>query len=199
MAPINNVWVSRQNGLDVAVEAASDWLDQNAANYSRRALLIPIKGELSGAKGPLAEYISNGNVGSLKGDATTPGGPVLALGPTLKLLDTAISLADRQALAVVEHTPNSLDGWAAATNALNLETGEPTPGVPAEIHEALVQVQKAGNNGYPKRKEPYFAAMVEPPIEMLIEHGYSANFVASYLVALGVFGSSAQDLKKIYR
>jgi hypothetical protein len=55
LAPNKNAWVSRQIGLDVAVTTAAHWLRQNGTNYDKRALLIPIKGGLSGAQGALAE------------------------------------------------------------------------------------------------------------------------------------------------
>jgi len=41
--------------------------------------------------------------------------------------------------------------------------------------------------------------MVKSLIARLKEHGYSGEFVATYLVALGVFGSTAENLLKIYR
>jgi hypothetical protein len=198
LAP-NNAWVSRQIGLDVAVKTAADWLRENGTNYGKRALLIPLKGELSGAQGALGDYIANGNIGSEKGKQADRGGPVLALGPTLKLLDTAIRTADGQPLAIVEHIPNSLDGWAAATGAINLATGESTPRVPDEI-EALVDLQREGDNGYPTpRKGTSYGIMVKSLIAKLKEHGYSGEFVATYLVALGLFGSTAENLLKIYR
>jgi hypothetical protein len=158
------------------------WLRENSANYSKRTLLIPIKGELSGAEGALGDYIANGNIGSEKGKQAERDGPVLALGPTLKLLDTAIRTADGQSLAIVEHIPHSLDGWAAATGAINLATGESTPRVPDEIHEALVDLQREGNNGYPTpRKGTSYGTMVKSLIAELKEHGYSGEFVATYL------------------
>jgi hypothetical protein len=105
MTPTANVWISREHGLNRAVEKVSGWLRTHGTGYANRATLIPIKGELSEAEPALAEFISNGNVGSLKGKAAMAGGPVLVLGPTLELLETAIRLADGHALGLVEHIP----------------------------------------------------------------------------------------------
>ncbi|OZF25767.1 hypothetical protein CH296_27075 [Rhodococcus sp. 14-2496-1d] len=199
MVPKANVWMSRSVGLDHAVNTISRWFQKNTNGYSERALLIPKKGELSSPEPALAQYISNGNIGSTKGRSATSGGPVLAIGPTWQLLETALSLADNQALGVIEHIPGANAGWAAAAGAIDLETGEPTPDIPTQMREALVRLHDAGYNGY-HRREPYFRARFGPPIETLRANGYSFDFVASYLIALGGGRAhSLEDLRKIYR
>jgi hypothetical protein len=71
--------------------------------------------------------------------------------------------------------------------------------VPAGIHDALVELKEAGYNGYHRDREPFFAAKYFPPIDKLLAAGYDYNFIASYLVALGVDGKSVgDDLKRIY-
>lgn len=151
MVPKTNVWMSRSVGLDHAVDTISRWFQKNADGYSERALLIPIKGELSSPEPALAQYISNGNIGSIKGRSASSGGPVLAIGPTWGLLETALGLADDQALGVIEHIPGANAGWAAAVGAIDLETGESTPDVPAQMRQALVSLHDAGYNGYHRR------------------------------------------------
>ncbi|WP_280200592.1 hypothetical protein [Nocardia cyriacigeorgica] len=196
---MSNIWISQAQGLDRAVAKVADWFRRNADRYDQRALLAPQKNNLRSPKPALAQYISNKNVGSRKGTQANAGGPVLAYVPTLEVLEDAIHLADGQALGVVEWVPGEMSGWAAATNALDLETGEPTPGVPPDIAAALEDLHRAGYNGYGRSKETYFKNLYTPPIRTLVESGYAFDFVASYLVALGRHASSMDDLKKIYK
>jgi hypothetical protein len=84
-------------------------------------------------------------------------------------------------------------------NAVNLDTGKPTPIVPDAIHEALVELRDAGYNGYHRDRERYFAAQYFPPIDKLMAAGYTCRFVAGYLVALGIDGKNADEYpKRIY-
>lgn len=100
---------------------------------------------------------------------------------------------------MIEFFPDEVAGWAAATNAVNLDTGKPTPSVPDAIHEALVELRNAGYNGYHRDRERYFAAQYFPPIDKLMAAGYTYRFVAGYLVALGIDGKNANEyLKRLY-
>jgi len=175
------------------------WLYENGKRYDRRALLLPYKGDLNWGGKHLQAYAANKNVGSRKGKRGDPGGPVLAFVPDLEILERAIQLADKQVIGVVERAPGHMEGWAAATKAINLATGERHPGVPDEIHETLDELERAGYNGYHRDREPYFAAHYFPPIDKLLEAGYRYDFVASYLLALGSFASRVgEHLKRIY-
>jgi hypothetical protein len=117
-------------------------------------------------------FAANGNLHSGRGKPGEPGGPVLAYRPDIELLADAVALADGQPLGVIEFFPDEIAGWAAATNAINLVTGEPTPSVPAEIHDALVELREAGYNGYHRDRERYFARQYFPPIDKLMAAGY---------------------------
>lgn len=144
-------------------------------------------------------FAANGNLHSGRGKPGEPGGPVLAYRPDIELLADAVALAEGQPLGVIECFPGEVAGWAAATNAINLDTGEPTPSVPAEIREALLELRDAGYNGYHRDRERYFAAQYFPPIDKLLVAGYAYRFVAGYLVALGIDGKNAGEyLKRIY-
>jgi hypothetical protein len=71
--------------------------------------------------------------------------------------------------------------------------------VPAEIHEALVELDEAGYNGYRRDQERFSATKYFDPIDVLLDAGYSHKFVAGYLVALGAFGDRVGDpLERIY-
>lgn len=199
MAPTANVWISQSHGLNRAVAAVAEWFRHNADYYDRRALLVPQKNNLRSPGPALARYISNKNVGSPRGVQATGGGPVLAYVPDLQVLEDAIRLADGQVLGVVECIPGEVSGWAAATNAVDLATGEVAPSVAPDIQEALDDLHDAGYNGYHRSSELYFKTRYTPPIRTLVDSGCSFEFVASYLVARGRFASSMDDLKKIYK
>ncbi|BBU24069.1 hypothetical protein PFJ02_19830 [Mycobacterium xenopi] len=194
MAPIDNVWMAgERRGLDYAVAAVSKYFRKNAKNYARRALVLPRKDVRS-----LKAYAANGNVGSPRGRTGERGGPVLALDPTLKVLEMRPSRRwtgawDR------DQSPYEVGGRAAATNALNLDTNERHPGVPDEIRKALEDLERSGDNGYARAREPYSAALCFETYATLMAAGYTMDFVASYLVALGGYADGIDcDLRKIY-
>lgn len=177
------------------------WIAENVDNaaYNRRVLLIPQQRDLKYASAEIQSFGATGNVGSSRSPHVNRGGPVLAYRPDVRQLGRAVAAAGGQALGVIEFAPGEIAGWAAATNAIDLTTGEPTASVPDEIHSALADLHTAGYNGYHRDREAYFAAHYFPPIDVLLEAGYSYAFVASYLVALGAHGESVgDDLKRIY-
>ncbi|VEG57139.1 Uncharacterised protein [Mycolicibacterium aurum] len=199
--PADNVWFSGPVDIDTAVGAVAEYFaEHDPDGYPRRALIVHNKSEVSYYGGPvLADYASNGNIGSTRGRGGEPGGPVLVLETDLKMLELGIKLADGRILGVTEHIPGTLAGWAAATGALDLMTGERDRGVPGDHHEILMDLKREGNNGYPTlKKSSAYATMTKVHIGKLKERGYDAAFVAGYLVASGIFASSAENLKKIY-
>ncbi|ORJ57774.1 hypothetical protein B5M45_19365 [Mycobacterium simiae] len=177
-----------------------EWLAEKAPDtLERRVTVVPVKGNLGMYDEGVQAFASNGNVHSGLGRPGIPGGPVLAYFPDIKLLADAVAMADGQPLGVIEFFAGDVAGWAAATNAINLDTGEPTPGVPADIHAALVELRDAGYDGFHKDRESYFARRYFPPIDKLLAAGYPYKFVAGYLVALGIQGKNADEyLKRIY-
>jgi hypothetical protein len=177
------------------------WIAEHAPDdtYARRALFVPQKRDLDMADGAIQAFGANGNVGSVRNPHISRGGPVLAYRPDVRLLAHAVAAAEGQVLGVIEFSPGEIAGWAAATNAVDLTTGEPTPSVEPEIRDALAELHYAGYNGYHRDREPFFAAKYFPPIDVLLAAGYSYKFVASYLVGLGSFGERVgDDLKRIY-
>ena len=179
--------------------ALVEWLAEQAPDtLDRRVTVVPQKSHVDMADEGVQAFAANGNLHSGRGKPGERGGPVLAYRPDIELLADAVALADGQPLGVIEFFPNEVAGWAA-TNAVNLDTGKPTPSVPDAIHEALVELRNAGYNGYHRDRERYFAAQYFPPIDKLMAAGYTYRFVAGYLVALGIDGKNANEyLKRIY-
>jgi hypothetical protein len=113
--------------------------------------LVPQKSHVDMADEGVQVFAANGNLHSGRGKPGQRGGPVLAYRPDIELLADAVALAEGQPLGVIEFFPGEVAGWAAATNAVNLDTGEATPSVPVEIHDALVELKKAGYKRIPPR------------------------------------------------
>lgn len=177
------------------------WIAARASEraYARRALFLPQKRTLDMAAPAVQAYGANGNIGTARSPSVDRGGPVLAYSTDVRLLAEAVAAAEGQVLGVIEWIEGEAAGWAAATGALDLTTGEPTPSVPEEIHTALVDLNDAGYNGYHRDREAFFAAKYFDPIDELLAAGYPYAFVASYLVALGADGHRVgADLKRIY-
>lgn len=194
--PAENVWLPL--GEDPA--AIVRWIRQHTtdAEYTRRALFVPNKNHFDAQPPAIVQYGANGNIGSNRSPQVERGGPVLAHAPDIQLLGHAMTAADGQLLAVTSFNDEEVSGWVAATKAINVLTGERHPGVPDEIHEALVDLEDAGYNGYHQRGA-FFRAKSGPPIAALIDAGYSYRFAAAYLLALGSpAGRLGDDLKKIY-
>lgn len=196
MPPIENAWAPL--GTEPAVVAS--WLRDNAdSTWPRRALFIPNKSQFGAQPAAVVAYGANHNIGTNRSPRVARGGPVFAHVPDLHLLEHAVRAADGQRLGVTANKEEEIAGWAAAVNAINLETGQRDPGVPAEIHEALDDLESAGYNGYHQRGA-FFKTKFEPPIRDLIDAGYGYRFVAGYLLGLGSpAGRLGDDLRKIYR
>lgn len=146
----------------------------------------------------LRDYGANKNVGSARGKSPTRGGPVLAVDATLKILSLGLRIAGGQLFGVATVHPRDVAGWAAATKALDLATGERHPGVPSKIKQALTELYDAGYNGYGRQHERFFAAKYFPPIDILLDAGYDVDFVKSYLVVLGKSPDSVERIDKLY-
>lgn len=196
MAPTANVWLPA--GGDPA--AIVLWIGRNVsdAEYTRRALFVPNKNHFTAQPQAIQHYGASQNIGTNRSPRVQRGGPVLAQAADVPLLGHAMSAADGQLLAVAAHNDEEILGWVAATNALNVLTGERHSGVPDDIREALEDLDDAGYNGYHQRGA-FFEAKREEPIATLRGAGYSYPFVAGYLLALGAPARRVgEDLKKVY-
>jgi hypothetical protein len=197
MAPADNVWADgTERGLRFAFGAVESYLRKHGKNWAQRALLLP---HLSARREDYHQnYSSNGNIGSARGKRPGAGGPVAAVDPPLKLVDLGVDLADGQLFGVATVHPHEVAGWAAATRALDLVTGERHAGVPPRVEQALQDLHDAGYNGYARQRETFFASKYYPPIDILMGAGYDLDFVKSYLVTLGKSADSVEHIGKLY-
>jgi hypothetical protein len=103
--------------------ALVEWLsDQAPDTLDQRVTVVPQKGHVDMADEGVQAFAANGNVHSGRGKRGERGGPVLAYRPDIELLADAVALADGQPLGVIEFFPGEVAGWAAATNAINLDS-----------------------------------------------------------------------------
>jgi len=196
--PADNVWVPAKVDEATAVHVIASYFELHADNYEDRALVLAYKHHAKLYDDNLALYAANNNVCSPRSNRCEPGGPVLVIASDLGLLDLAIGLADKQILGVREYRPDSMLGWAAATGALNLATGERHADVPDEVRQTLMDLKREGNIGYPPPRSEMYKTMVELHIGKLKACGYTGDFVAGYLVGSGLRGNRGENLKRIF-
>jgi hypothetical protein len=100
------------------------WAEETADVRGRPAVLVTdIKGEYHGVE-PFEHCQPDRHVSPRSLRLDFQPGAVIAHAPTPKALDLAIRLANRSALAVVEHpSPRRLEGWARVVGARNLLNG----------------------------------------------------------------------------
>jgi hypothetical protein len=119
-------------------------------------------------------------------------GAVLAHVPTPKALHLAGQIADGAALVVVEHpSPWRLTGWARATSAVDILTGNPTPALDATLLKRLRDLERYGNNGYPKGFGRDHASRILR--EMQADDQLDRDLVLSALLANGVLSVNALE------
>lgn len=125
------------------------------------------------------------------------GGPVLVDMPHLALLALAHSLANGESLCAVESGALNLNGWAVATNAVNLHTGQTKPNLPPAILKLFDDLLWAGNNGWfdaPGKRD----AQRLLKIILNASSSYDADFVASYVIGKGQSADAAKHIHCIF-
>lgn len=175
-----------------SIETAIRWL-RDDPNWADRAFLIPRRKW----DDPLLDaYASNGNVGIDRGATASAGGPVLCLGPTLKLLEQATQVTDNDCrLAVIEWATPKVRGWAAATGAINLTTGEVES---APEGDALAALDALGGISF-LRHEDYYKRIQKRETDVLNAAGYDLYYVQTYLIARGHSAADVEDAKRYLR
>jgi hypothetical protein len=125
--------------------------------------------------------------------ATRGSGPILVYVPYLELLELAAGKARGSSLCAVEAIGFKLEGWAAATGALNLDTGEVTP-PPDTLLEPLEHLVFVGNNGWGDAYGKRDAGRIMPELRTL-----SADYVAGYVIGKGRSAAGAKRLREMIR
>ncbi|MFB9728694.1 hypothetical protein [Haloechinothrix salitolerans] len=123
-------------------------------------------------------------------------GPVLVDVPDAKLLELAHKRANGRSLCAIEGGQLGLRGWATATDAVDLVTGERPEPLAVPIREALDALKWAGNNGWYDRPGKRDARRILQEL-IHLKPSLDADFVIGYMIARGAFGDSAEGLRKL--
>ena len=132
---------------------------------------------------------------TLRSDPLPHGGPVFTYYPDDRVLAAAIARARGTVLAVLSSSRPEADGWAAAVEAHNLLTGEPTPTVDDETAGHIDDLVDAGYGGGYNKRDNYIMSKVRPALTALLAQGCSNDFIVTYCLAKGLTATHAKDLR----
>jgi hypothetical protein len=120
-------WSSDRDWLQKRDEIATAWLSAQA-RIAGTDTVLQVHSHADDHRrgdGPIAKLARNGKVATYKSPAGS--GARFVDHADIRLLATAVGDADGQAVAATENPTFPLYGWAMATGAINLATGEVTP------------------------------------------------------------------------
>ncbi|QII04385.1 hypothetical protein BH93_02500 [Rhodococcoides fascians A25f] len=192
----DGVWIPYREGSDINLDNAVvvRWLQANCPRIGDRITVGAVKQSFS-YQSSVRAFASNGNVATPRSSSPTrSGGPVLVFTPSDELLPLGVSLARGLTLGLVEYDSPRLEGWAAATRALNLTTGEHHPGVGEEIHAVFERLAFYGNNGY-RSRDSFSMNRVAYAVDDLRAEQLDDDFIVSYMIALGTPYLHAKELR----
>jgi hypothetical protein len=119
---------------------------------------------------------------------------VLAWMADEKVLEAAQPYAQRTALVAFESATFPLHGWARATGAVDLTTGQPAEPLTDDMLTLLEHLQSAGNNGF---GHPYGKKMALALLPDLFSAGATASDILGYVLAHGQSVPSVQALQRL--
>lgn len=128
---------------------------------------------------------------------TDPGSrPTLVYVPDEDMLALAASVARGHVLCAVESSMLRLDGWAAATSAINLDTGEAAKAVPDAVQEDLDHLVFVGNNGYGDTAGKRDARRLLDTLRTSAP-SIDGAFLAGYVIGKGLSARGAKRLREM--
>ncbi|MCW2295893.1 MULTISPECIES: hypothetical protein [Rhodococcus] len=182
--------------LDDSAVPVIDWLHENTSSWNERSIVVCLVNDARQDPNVRA-YSSNGNIVTHRNRrSTVRGGPVLAYGPGDEELEIAASRAAGHVLGLVSFHRPTLDGFAAATRAFNVLTGQHHPGVSAEKDALFDKLNRAGYKGFSKR-DAYAMRQATPIIDELLGEGFDADFIVTYSLACGMPFRHAKELRAL--
>jgi hypothetical protein len=189
-------WVDKD--MDTPIGQAVEWVEARCAEAGLRGfLVVERKGHLDMLHDDVQAFAARHALTSPRGALGRPSseaGPVLVYYPDYRLLDLAIGRARGAALCVLAYAGQPLAGWAAATGAVNLATGEAVPALDEDLVGLFASLRTSGNNGwaddYATRMAEHLLAELQAAVPKL-----TADYVASYVLALG--GVSVEGVERL--
>lgn len=186
---------------DDAVALAVDWVEQRCAEEGSAALLVTHTVDGARYTPKLESFVerhrNHATPRSRTARRNSGPGPVLAYVPDADLLHFAIGLARNSSLCVVEGS-FSVAGWAAATSALDLVTGQETAPVAEDIQDELERLRFYGNNGWGDQWGKQWAIRILPTVlRELPSDGRTADVIAGWMLAKGASDNGVRNLAKV--
>lgn len=177
---------------------AVEYVDRQCTEAGKRGILVThTKTDLAT---PSLEHFARNHYHATQRshqDVRPGSGPVLVDMPDLTLLALAHSLANGESLCAVESGALNLNGWAVATRAMNLHTGQTESNPPPAILKLFDDLLWAGNNGW-------FDSLGKRDAQRLLKiilkasSSYDADFVASYVIGKGKSADAAKQIRAIF-
>ncbi len=128
----------------------------------------------------------------------SPGsGPVLVDMPDFVLLEFAHRLARGSSLCAVESGAFRLSGWAAATSAVDLATGQRAEPLNNDLLELLDRLLLAGNNGWADKPGKRDAQRLLGQLSAAAP-SLDADFITGYVIGKGASDHGAKQLRAIF-
>lgn len=191
-------WVPEQKYRDWedAAAIAVEHVEQECANQDLPGLLVTHADNGKHATPSIAEFVRRHGNHITRGSRNSrpnPGpGPTLVYVPHVELLAQAADYARESSLCVVETSSFRLDGWASATAALNLDTGETAVPPPDDAAETLDRLASYGNNGW---SDSFGKQQARRLLVELRGMGVTdADFIAGFMIGKGSSDSGAKRL-----
>jgi hypothetical protein len=134
---------------DAAARPASEWIENEAARRGTTAVLVTAGGDHAPSLQSLLDRGAELVAPRSRKHHPNPGlRPTVAYAPDEDLLEQAAGYAAGTALCAVEGRSFRLGGWAAATNAIDLDTGLATAAPAAEVAALLGELEGHATNGF---------------------------------------------------
>lgn len=192
-------WDDHTDWEDVAAAAVS-WVEDRCNQEGTEGLLVTNDKSGAAATPSLRAFKD-------RHTHTTPGSrkrtlrhvPVLSYVPDIKGLYVALDLGHRSSVCVVESHMFRLDGWAAATAATNLVTGEATPPLDDELLGELRALHHAGNNGWADSPGKRDAERILDGLRGAIPASDAPDMITGWMLANGTFDTGAKRLHKMVK
>jgi hypothetical protein len=188
-------WVPEQEHRDweKAASLGVAHIDRECTREGAAALLVTAT--VSGAdytpslRRLVARYGHHTTLGSRSRRAHSGQRPTLVYVPDCEMLEQAAGYARGHALCAIESRLFRLDGWAAATGALDLDSGEIAVPPPDDLLHHLEHLVFVGNNGWADQYGKRDAGRILPDLRSL-----SADYVAGYVIGKGRSADGAKRL-----
>lgn len=191
-----------ETAWDDAAALAVEWVEQRCEEEDAAGLLVTHTVDGAQYTPALVSFVQrNCNHATPRSRTTrrnTGPGPVLVYVPDPGLLYFASGLARNSSLCAVGSGSFDLSGWAAATRAVNLATGDEAPPVSEDVERELKRLSFYGNNGW---GDPFGKKNAKLTVSTLLvklsDRDDVKDFIVGWTLANGASDNGAKNLAKV--